>query len=848
MSIRSIQAAPPRAIATPPSPPTPRGRGRRLAVVLALATAVASVAVPVFMPPARAVTTTITVNSPAYGGRDITPGNGVCETATGNGNCTLRAAIEESNALNRPAGEVLINVATTINPNTKMTGSLNSSGNFMSSTSINRQDGGVQFVVSAPVIIDLGHRLQPDAGADDGSENAMFYLTGSDIQILNADNVMSSGSSFVIGATARNITINGDTMGTNGGFGTMYASSWGPERFVVVMQGAQNVYVANYMISGYYDSNADGGIFVFATTTASAPANITQNIVFENIQVTNQNTGSCSGSSATGCNARVLTFWQGSNSGTNQDSYQYNVINGLTFRGIVINFLSQAMYGFQFANPSTSPNNQSSDITNLTIENCRFLRMTPTSNSQQNAFIVLPYGAYLHGTNAIRNNVITSPTTTSQGGTATAIYFVGTQPSGSTYPTNLAITGNHFNGFGGSGTIRTRGVGLVTVSGNTFGTATKSYANANEETTDTNVMYSFAGATSAYTSTNQAIVTWSPAVGNATVLTGAAPGGAVPVQPLSSPAQPTCPATLTVNKPTSAPTNYTVPADPVTLDVYWTGSQTAEVYLGQATGLSGPSATLVVPVPVGAVTLPDGTSVTPINATTGVATGNLRVQTQVQNPAQPESSQYSHTVTLAGTCVFADVTAVSPAQGPVAGGTTMTVTGSGFSNLQGGSSVALTFGDAACTNPTIIDDTTLTCSTPAHTAGPTAVAVAVNGQALAFSATFLYYTSPVLSIAKHAWLDVPPGATHDDIVGGRTAARGLPLGAILPPGQTVTWTYTVSSKETGADPSYGADASRGQGSFDISVDDDMLGHICTIASLDPNSSVGCVASGEVQPA
>jgi hypothetical protein len=41
--------------------------------------------------------TSLTVNNLGDGG-DATPGNGVCETATGNGICTLRAAIQESNA------------------------------------------------------------------------------------------------------------------------------------------------------------------------------------------------------------------------------------------------------------------------------------------------------------------------------------------------------------------------------------------------------------------------------------------------------------------------------------------------------------------------------------------------------------------------------------------------------------------------------------------------------------------------------------------------------------------------------------------------------------------------------
>jgi CSLREA domain-containing protein len=48
--------------------------------------------------PSPVYAATFTVNSTGDGG-DATPGDGVCETATGNGVCTLRAAIQEANAL-----------------------------------------------------------------------------------------------------------------------------------------------------------------------------------------------------------------------------------------------------------------------------------------------------------------------------------------------------------------------------------------------------------------------------------------------------------------------------------------------------------------------------------------------------------------------------------------------------------------------------------------------------------------------------------------------------------------------------------------------------------------------------
>ena len=58
-----------------------------------------------------------TVNSPADA-VDANPGNGVCETASGNGVCTLRAAIQEANALagadtiTLPPNSYLLNVVT----------------------------------------------------------------------------------------------------------------------------------------------------------------------------------------------------------------------------------------------------------------------------------------------------------------------------------------------------------------------------------------------------------------------------------------------------------------------------------------------------------------------------------------------------------------------------------------------------------------------------------------------------------------------------------------------------------------------------------------------------------------
>jgi len=653
-----VTPEPPRRATADTPQATPRRRRvptRPLIAVLAALTAAAGIGLPVIK--AVAATTVITINSPSFGGPDTAPGDGVCESAFGPGVCTLRAALEELNAATRTPGQVLINVDTSIMLNTAMSGTCNTTGTGatnMVTTSINRQDSeGAQFVVSQPVTIDLGHRLRPYCIASDtNTETAMFYVTASNVTFQNADNVLSTGSSFVIGGTSSNVTLIGDTVGYNGGYGRIDATpTWYPERFAVIMQGASNITVTKYQISGYYSSNTDGGMFVFSNPVASAPSRITANVLVDDVQVLQNPTGSsCSSSNGINCAPPVIQFWAGSNGA----SYQYNVISGLTFQNMLVQGMgsSAASYGFHFVSTASSAGTNSADITDLTITNNRFLNNYVPGGTAQDAWISLPYPGYLHGTNVITNNIFTSPDATgSQTGRRTALFLLGAESAGSTRIYPMTIANNYFNGYGDYGTIRVRQAGLVTITGNTFGRGSIAYANGSEETSDANVQLSLAPTfATPYLASNQNILPWYPSSANASVPSGAMPVGVKPFTTVADNGLPTCPAVVTVTKPTAGSTHNSVPADPVTLDVYWTGAQTSEVYLGQVTNLSGPSATLAVPLPVGTVTLPDGQTVTPVNPSSGATTGYIRMQTQVQGLGQLESSQYSRVVPVVGTC------------------------------------------------------------------------------------------------------------------------------------------------------------------------------------------------------
>ena len=611
------------------------------------------------------------VNSTAWAGADANPGNGVC--ATSSGTCTLRAAIEESNALKRDPGEVTISVDSSIAIGTDMTGTPNLAANFMYSSRVTREDTyGAQFYITAPVTIDLGHRLRPDASANDNIENALFYINGPDahhVEILNADNALSSGTSFVVGPTAHHVTINGDTIGNGDGLGQIStAKSYNPERFLVIMQGAEDVTAKNYKINGYYNNNASGGIFLFSNTTDSAPTKATKRVLFDRIQVNYVSGGTCDAGNGTGCNTRIVNFWQNSYDGLSGLGYQNNTIDTLTFNDMVVRNMSSTtgMYGFDFAYPSGTTSTYTADITNLSITNSQFLNNAVwLTTEMRGAFIHLPFLDHLHGTTTISNNVFTTNHTASnQSGEGTAIFVLGNEPANSTNPSGVTIANNYFNGYGNYGVIRTRSTGLVTVTGNTFGPATDgrygaATSGANTEDLASNyVMYS-QSTDQVARAANESVQTWTPqesplvpgAANSAKVLTVEKPAGAVTMVDPRGGASPTCPVVVKAVKPTSAySASYTVPRDTVTLQAYWTSGQTAEVYLGQVTGLSGPDATLIVPLPIGEITLPDGVKRTPVNPTTGQTNGYVRLQTQVEPLGQLESSQYSKILKVDGTC------------------------------------------------------------------------------------------------------------------------------------------------------------------------------------------------------
>ncbi len=83
------------------------------------------------------------------------------------------------------------------------------------------------------------------------------------------------------------------------------------------------------------------------------------------------------------------------------------------------------------------------------------------------------------------------------------------------------------------------------------------------------------------------------------------------------------------------------------------------------------------------------------------------------------------------------VASVTPNEGPIAGGTILTIEGSGF-----GPGTSARIGGAACTEVTVISETEFTCVTPAGTAGAADLVVTTLGGSTTSEGAFTYTASP----------------------------------------------------------------------------------------------------------
>jgi RHS repeat-associated protein len=134
------------------------------------------------------------------------------------------------------------------------------------------------------------------------------------------------------------------------------------------------------------------------------------------------------------------------------------------------------------------------------------------------------------------------------------------------------------------------------------------------------------------------------------------------------------------------------------------------------------------------------------------------------------------------------ITKISPSAGPAAGGTAVTITGTGFTGA-----TAVAFGAAPVSHFTVVSSSQITATAPAHKAGTVTITV-TNTAGIAVQANaYTYAAAPALKSIKPA-SGPTSGGTKVTITGTAfTSASAVKFGTTRAPGFTVTSSTTITA-------------------------------------------------------
>lgn len=245
----------------------------------------------------------------------------------------------------------------------------------------------------------------------------------------------------------------------------------------------------------------------------------------------------------------------------------------------------------------------------------------------------------------------------------------------------------------------------------------------------------------------------------------------------TSPAHAAGPVAVRVKTPAglSPPVTYTYESDPapppvVSLVAPLTGTVDGgtEVTI-TGTGFTGATSVTFDGSPATSVSVDSDTQIsatTPAHAAGPVA---VAVSTPAGTSTVPGLFTY-----LPGAAPEPVVLLVAPATGPVTGGTSVTITGTGFSGA-----TAVSFGGTAATSFAVDSDLQITATTPAHAAGIVDVAVTTPAGTSTVPGLFTYnpLPSPPLVVLVTPPIGSPAGGTSVTITGtGFTGATAVSFG------------------------------------------------------------------------
>ncbi len=189
---------------------------------------------------------------------------------------------------------------------------------------------------------------------------------------------------------------------------------------------------------------------------------------------------------------------------------------------------------------------------------------------------------------------------------------------------------------------------------------------------------------------------------------------------------------------TAAPATSTVTATATAMPTVMLTSTAIPV--STATPTSTPMSTATVPP-----------TITPTSTATAIPT---------QTPTPTATPKPTVTATPVATVVAPTIAAIGPGTGATGGGTTVTITGAGFT-----AGATVTFDGASATAVSVGSATTITATTPVHAAGPVTVVVTTTGGSGTKASGFTYIVLPPTISGVTPRLGPTDGGTSVTIAG-----------------------------------------------------------------------------------
>jgi fibronectin type 3 domain-containing protein len=215
---------------------------------------------------------------------------------------------------------------------------------------------------------------------------------------------------------------------------------------------------------------------------------------------------------------------------------------------------------------------------------------------------------------------------------------------------------------------------------------------------------------------------------NSTTITATTPAGAAGVVTV----------TVTVSGQNGSLTNgFTYVAPPTVSGV---NPNTGPTTGGTAVTITGSNFAAGAGVTFGAAAAANVTVVNSTTITATTAAGGAGAVTATVTNSNGVSGSLANAFTYVGPPT---VSGVNPSSGPTAGGTPVTITGTGFASGAG-----VTFRTAAATNVTVVNGTTITATTPAGSAGAATVTVTVGGQSGSLTNGFTYGATSTIGFVQ----------------------------------------------------------------------------------------------------